>query len=257
MEDPEVIEAFVTGGAKRAFGPNLHIENDCLFLDGWWQAAYRISPAVFALRNEETPEATSALDDIAAAFAAAGFGNVMTDHPLVPAITFAEIALPPVSWTMWSTDAEAADSAIRARLGKDEFLENGALEISDPDIGTELGGARRLAGLPASVILTVGLDDSTVESLAKTLDDCRFESRPFGGIQPEVCGALIPTLVVIDATQRTGREFVMELRAAACGRFLPVVAVIDTDTPPPGADVAVQPGSDPSTWAEPIRNLLP
>ena len=257
MEDPEVIEAFVSGGARRAFGPNLHIENDCLFLDGWWQAAYRIAPDAFALRNEETPGATTALDEIAAALGAAGLRNVATDHPLVPAITFAEIALPPVSWTMWGTDADAADDAVRARLGKDEFLETGALDISDPDISTELGGARRLAGLPASVILTVGIGDSQVASLAKVLDDCRFESRPLGGIEPEVCGALIPTLVLVDATARQGQEFVMQLRAAACGRFLPVVAVIESQGPPPGADATVDPRSDASTWAEPIRGLLP
>jgi len=257
MEDAEVVEAFVSGGARRAFGPNLHIENDCLFLDGWWQAGYRIAPDAFALRNEETPNATTALDDIAAALSAAGLRNVALDHPLVPAITFAEIALPPVSWTMWSTDADTADTAIRTRLGKDEFLENGALEVSDPDISTELGGARRLAGLPASVILTVGVDDGKVESLAKILDDCRFESRALGEIEPEVCGALIPTLVLVDATERKGQEFVMQLRAAACGRFLPVVAVTQSQEAPLGADTTVHPGSDPSTWAEPIRGLLP
>jgi len=71
-----------------------------------------------------------------------------------------------------------------------------------------------------------------------------------------MCGAIIPTVVLIDATGQTGREFVMELRAVACGRFLPVAAVTSDTQVPLGADVALDP-SDPDTWVDPIRRLLP
>ena len=49
----------------------------------------------------------------------------------------------------------------------------------------------------------------------------------------------------------------MELKAAACGRVLPVVALTTDAAPPLGADAAVNPDADPATWAEPIRTLLP
>ena len=71
-----------------------------------------------------------------------------------------------------------------------------------------------------------------------------------------MCGGIIPTVVVIDASAQTGKEFVMELRAAACGRFLPVVAVTPDTVVPLGADIALDP-AEPSSWVEPIRRLLP
>jgi hypothetical protein len=63
--------------------------------------------------------------------------------------------------------------------------------------------------------------------------------------------------MLVDATQQRGLEFVMQLRAAACGRFLPVVAVTGDGVPPLGADTAVEAVQDPKDWVEPIRNLLP
>lgn len=257
MEDLEVIEAFVNGGARRAFGPTLHIEGDCLFFDGWWQAAYRIGPEAFALRNEDPPQETPALDDIASALTNLGLEQVGIDPPLVQAVTYAEIALGLVSWAMWSTDAAAADAALHTRIGKDEFFDTGALAVSTPDFSAELGGARRLAGLPASLILSVGVDSDQIDRLRNTLDDCRFEIRALDGIDPEVCGSLIPTLVLVDATGRPGEEFIMRLRAVACGRTVPVVAVTPATTPPLGADAAVDPSADVRAWADPIRHLLP
>ena len=256
MEDSEVINAFVHEGARTAFGPTLHLEGDCLFLDGWWQACFRISPQAFALRNENPPRETDVLKVVAAELSALGMQPVDTNPSLLYAITYTEIALGLVQWEVWAADTAAANAAIAARAGADAFLGDYSDEFKEADYSAEIGGARRTAGLPPSVILTVGLGDDDTRALQAHLSDCRFETRDFDAITPEMCGSIIPTVVVIDATGQTGKDFVMELRAAACGRFLPVAAVTSDAQLPLGADVALPP-ANPTGWVDSIRRLLP
>ena len=258
MDDLDVVRAFVQEGAKRAFGPSLHIEGDVLFYDGWWQASVRVSPRVFAVRDEEPPDDTQVLQRLAETLAARRLEDVGTDFPLVSVITYSEIALGPVGWAVWAPDADVAHADLHERVGRDAFLGD---EVSpnpvEVDYSAELGGARRLSGLPPSLVLAVGIDADRTDALAEVLTECRFESRPLDAVTPDVCGSLLPTLMLVDATTQGGREFVMELRAAACGRFVPVVAVSAEAGVPLGADVAVDPTTPPAMWAEPIRRLLP
>ncbi len=258
MEDSEVIAAFVHEGARTAFGPSLHLEGDCLFLDGWWQVCFRISPAAFAVRNEEAPRETDVLRQVTMELSTLGMQPVDTNPSLLYAITYTEIALGLVQWEVWAADAATAEGAIKQRAGADAFLGDYAADepVREADYTAEIGGARRTAGLPPSIILTVGVDEDKARSLQGHLSDCRFETRTFDAIQPEMCGALIPSVVLIDAQAPTGKEFVMELRAAACGRFLPVAAITADKQLPLGADIALDP-ADPSAWVDPIRRLLP
>ncbi len=258
MEDAEVIQAFVSEGARRGFGPTLHIEGDCLFFDGWWQSSFRVNPEVFAVRNEDPPGETTVLPDVRAALAERALQQVSVNPPLLYVITYAEIALGLVQWAVWAADPQSAEAGLTARAGEDSFLNDyaGGGAMKEADYSAELGGARRNAGLPPSVILSVGLSSDRTTELATELTDCRFETRALGEIEPDMCGALVPTLVLVDATTRPGEEFVMRLREAACGRFLPVVAVTPSG-PPPGADAAVDPAAASAAWLEPIRRLLP
>jgi hypothetical protein len=258
MQDSEVIAAFVHEGARTAFGPSLHLEGDCLFFDGWWQACFRVSPAAFAIRREDPPRETDVLAQVAMELSATGMQPVDSNPSLLYAITYTEIALGLVQWEVWAADAAAAEAAIKERAGADAFLGDYATDapFKEADYTAELGGARRTAGLPPSIILTVGVGEDQTRALQSHLSDCRFETRTFETIAPEMCGALIPTVVLIDATEKTGKEFVMELRAAACGRFLPLAAVTAGAQVPLGADVALDP-ADPVAWVEPIRRLLP
>jgi hypothetical protein len=256
MEDTDVITAFVHEGARTAFGPSLHLEGDCLFFDGWWQACFRISPQAFALRNEAPPRETDALKLLAAELSATGMQPVAMNPDLLYAITYTEIALGLVQWEVWSADMATANAAVTARAGADAFLGDYTNEFKEADYSAEIGGARRTAGLPPSIILTVGLEDDDTRALQGHLSDCRFETRSFDAITPEMCGSIIPTVVLIDATEKTGKDFVMELRAAACGRFLPVAAVTSDAQLPLGADVALDP-ADPVGWVDTIRHLLP
>ena len=258
MEDNQVVEAFVNEGTKRAFGPTLHVEGDYLFFDGWWQAAIRISPRTFAIRSEEPPEETDVAERVGAALAARGLQDVGTDFPIIGAITYAEIALPPVVWAVWAPDPATGGAELDERAGRDAFLGDETSPIPvDVDYGAELGGARRLSGLPPSLVLALGVDASTTEDLAAVLPECRFESRALEAVTPDVCGSLLPTLMLVDATAQTGREFIMEMRAAACGRVIPVVALTPDNSVPLGADIAVDPATPPLTWVQRIRALLP
>jgi hypothetical protein len=257
MEDSQVVEAFVNEGAKRAFGPTLHVEGDYQFFDGWWQAAIRITQQTFAIRSEEPPDETDVAEQVGTALAARGLQDLGTDFPIIGAITYSEIALPPVVWTVWAPDAEIGGAELNERAGRDAFLGDETSPVpTDADYSAELGGARRLSGLPPSLVLALGVDAATTQDLAAVLPECRFESRALEAVTPDVCGSLLPTLILVDATAQTAREFIMEMRAAACGRVIPVVA-LTPDEVPLGADIAVDPATPPLTWVQRIRALLP
>lgn len=258
MEDSEIIHAFVHEGARTAFSPTLHVEHDCLFFDGWWQVGFRISLDVFSVRNEPPPRETDACDKLRVALAERGLQLVDSNPQLLYSITYTEIALGLVAWDIYATDLAASSAALAARAGADAFLGDYSTDepFKEADYTAELGGARKLAGLPPSVVLTIGLDEDKTRSIQGHLSDCRFVTHTFDTIQPEMCGGIIPTVVLIDASAPVGKEFVMELRAAACGRFLPVAAVTTEKVVPLGADITLDPAA-PDSWIEPIRRLLP
>lgn len=257
MDDREVIEALVVGGARHAFGATVHIEGDCLMLDGWWEAAFRVAPTTFAVRDEPPPLDTTVLDDVAAELAAQGLVEVPADPSLLFAITYTTIDLGPVDWKLWSTDLVTAEAALGARAGHDTFL--GDAGVGGPrleDYAAELGGARRSAGLPALMVLTVGVDPAVVEAMAPALDGCRVESRAWGEVEPGDCAASMANLVLVDATSAAGQAFVSDVRATVGGRTLPLVA-ITADAAVDGADATVDASAHPLVWAEHVRNLLP
>ena len=255
MDDREVVEAFVSGGARHAFGSKLHVEGDCLVFDGWWEAAFRISPDVFALRSESPPDESTLLDDVAAALRGRGAQQVDTNPALLVAITYTSIDLGAADWTLWSNDAATAEAALARRAGEESFFGDGPTAEMQPfDYSVEMGGARRSAGLPAHLVLTVGVDDEAVAAMAEKLVDCRVEPRVMGEIRPDECATLLADLVLVDATSQDGADFLVDIRAT--GRFVPLVAISDAG-PLLGADATVDPAATPAAWAEHIRSLLP
>ncbi len=259
MLDSELIEAFVTGGSNQGFAETLHVEPSVLILDGYWHACLRIADDCFVVRNEDPPIDTDALQQMAAALEARGLHHVATDLPGITVVTMEKASLGYVSWTVWAPDLAAAQAALARAVNDDSYLPQGEYYPDperDADYSAEYHGARRLAGLPTSLVLAVGLGDS-MGPLASVLEDCHFVDKKLGEIEADACCSLIPTLVLVDATQQQGREFVMQVRTAACGRVIPLVAVTDDGATPLGADAAVVAGTDPATWAEPIRALLP
>lgn len=257
VEDREIIEALVAGGAVGGFGSQLHIERDCLLFDGWWQAAFRVAPQTFALRDEPPPGETTVLDDVATQLRAQGLQEVPADPALLIAITYVAIDMGSADWTLWSKDLATATADLAARAGFDTFLNDAPGEGTRPiDFATGMGGLRRLAGLAPLVVLTVGIDDAAVQTMAGALSNCHFESRALGEIGPDECGSLTPNLALIDATSDEGRDLARRLRATFSGRLLPLVAIC-AGGDLPGADVTLDPASGPAEWAEHIRNLLP
>jgi hypothetical protein len=265
MDDREVADAFATGGARHAFGDKLHIEGDCLVFEGWWEAAFRVAPGTFALRDEAPPEPTDALDELQSRFEAAGLRQVTANPALMVAITYTAIDLGAAEWTYWSTDEATAEAALAARAGHDTFLDSlgGTFDEGAPVLATstpastyaaEMGGARRSAGLPALVILTVGVEDRIVSAMAEVLDDCRIESRSLGELDPHGWAALMPNLALVDATTAEGEAFIAALLTQ--GPSVPLVAV-HPGGHFPGTDATVDPSAPPEQWAHHLRALLP
>lgn len=258
MDDRAVVEAFVAG-AREGSGPTIHLEGDVLMLAGWWQAVVRVQPDVFAVRNEPPPpEAPQALELVSAALADRGLRGVVEGHPLMQALTYAELSLIGPDWTLWATDADAAERALATRVGAESAptaWDGGELGPHQ-DFEAYLEGARRVGGLPPSLLLAVGLDPAAVAELRAALPEWRVEARDLDEIEPDACGQLRPDLVLVDGTRSEGREFVLRLRAAACGRFLPVAAVSDAGELPAGADAALDAASSPARWRPELRALL-
>lgn len=255
MDDREVVEAFVSGGARHAFGTKLHIEGDGLVFDGWWEAAFRISPDTFALRGETPPEESTVLEDVAVALRSRGAQEVDANPALLVAITYTSIDLGAADWTLWSNDAATAEAALVSRVSQESFLgEESTTGAQSVDYAAQMGGARRSAGLPAHVVLTVGVDDDAVAAMAERLVDCRVEPRVMGEIAADDCAASLADLVLVDATSQGGADFLIEVRAS--GHFIPLVAISDAG-PLLGADATVDAAATPAAWAEHIRSLLP
>jgi hypothetical protein len=261
VEDGEVIDAFVVGGAVHAFGAQLHIEGDTLAYDGWWKAAFRIAPTTFAVRNEDPPERSDILDAVPERLRAAGLKEVAGEPSFLFAITYTAIDLGPADWSLWSVDEATADAALRARAGADAFFDDPPPLDSPPD-RTELvydaqrGGARRTAGLAPKVVLAVGVAPAAAEAMAGALDNCRVEVRALGHIDADGCGTLMPDLAIVDASSDAGLRFLLELRGTASGATLPLVALGDEGTWSP-ADVTVAVAAGPEAWADHVRRLLP
>lgn len=261
MEDREVIRAFVDAGARQGFGDTLHIERDALLLHGWWHAAFRVAPDAFIVRTDEPPADATGLAGLTAGLAERGLGHVGQDLPSMAALTYTELSLGSgVEWALWARDRASGEAALAARVGAESFLQDADLvEPESPgapqDLSADLEGGRRMLGLPPTVVVAAGLDRSRLDQLEVAMPECRFESVSLES-GPGACGPLTPALVLVEAGSQVGREFVMELRADACGRFIPVVALTH-DELPLGADVALDPDQDPLSWVEPIRRLLP
>lgn len=261
MDDREVVQAFVAKGAQQGFGPTLNIERDALLLDGWWHAALRVTPDTFMVRTDEPPHDTATLDDLAAELSLLGTAHVGDDPPLATALAYAQLSLGTgVSWALWAPDLATGEAALAGRVDPDSSVQTS--EPAGPsglepvmDLSAELEGARRMAGLPASVIVAVGLGGDVVKRLQPAIPECRFESLPLETALG-ACGLLSPALVLVDAADRAGKEFIMEFRADACGRFLPVLA-LTRDELPLGADEVLDPDQDPVSWVERIRTMLP
>jgi hypothetical protein len=257
VEDREVLEAFVGGGAVHAFGPKLHIEGDTLAFDGWWKAAFRVANDTFAVREDPVPDQSTALDGLTECLRSHGLHPVGADPSLLVAITYTALDLGAVDWAVWSTSQATAEADLAARAGIDSFFDDAAGAVRSPSVHeAQRGGARRTAGLAPLVVVAVGADKSALDAMAGALGNCRIEARTFGQTDPEECVSLLPDLTFVDATSATGVTFAIGLRATARGASLPMVAVCDDRTWTP-ADVTVSPDETPEEWAAHILRLLP
>lgn len=257
MDDPEVIQAFLEQGSGTVFGPSLHVENSTLKLDGWWPMAYRVSDRTVLLRDEPAPTESTALADVAAALTAKGLAAVGADLPAITLLTYTNFDLGYAPWVLWSADLATGEADINAKATEETFLETDSLAgpFAEPDNTDNARSARRLAGAPSRLVLTVGVSDEYMVPLSTGLDDCRFETRAFGEIEAGDCGSLLPTLVLVDATGPIGSAFLAELQA---GHALsaPVVAITSDGEMRAGVDATVDAADPPESWTPLIGDLL-
>lgn len=256
-EAAQLIESFLEG-ARRGLAPSLYIEGDVLHLDGWWQAAFRLTDDVYLVRADPPPSPSDVVDRLAAGLRRRGLQPIPGEHPLVQPVTYAELSLTGVEWTLWSVDAERGQQVLAARAAPDVGVGGSAPSVWDHpaagDLSEDFAKSMR-DGMPQSVILTVGLDEEAVADLEGVVPDCRVQAAGFDDAVA-ACGVTVPHLVVVDASTEYGRHFLLEFRAEACGRHVPVAAISDVDEVP-GADVVLDPRRSPAAWGGEVERLLP
>lgn len=264
MDDaPTLIEAFLDG-ARTGLAPGLYVEGDVLYLDGWWQAAFRLAEDAFIVQAEPPPSPTDVVDLLAAGLERRGLQPIPGEHPLVQAVTYAELSVTGVEWTLWAAEAERGQQALVSRTDPD-LAEGAGAAVSGSapsaadhpalgDLSEEFAQSMR-DGMPQSVILAVGLGDKTVAELEELVPDCRVQGAGFDDAVA-ACGVTVPHLVIVDASTDHGRRFLLEFRAEACGRHVPVAAVTDADEVP-GADTTLEPHVSPAAWRDQLAHLLP
>lgn len=277
MSDVGLVEAFV-GGAREGSVPGLQVQGDTLYVSGWWHAALRVSPEVFIVRAEPPPDPVPVFDLLVVALEAVGLQSVEGgDNPLIDMITYVTADVSGLTWDVWAHSAERAAEAIARRAGSETAPPPGADGGFDPlfdspgepltenlpgnygDISGEFARAL-LDGMPTPVVVAVGLPGDVVTNLEATLPRCRVESRTLDDAL-SACGVLKPDLVLVDTADERGRRFVLELRAEACGRSIPVVAVDAGDSAgdevPPGATLTLDARTGPVAWQDELVSLLP
>jgi len=257
MEDIQLIDAYVSSPTERGFAETVHVESDVLILDGYWHFLMRVGASTFILRNEEPPLDTNVMDEARRVLQDHGFQHVASDLPGLTVLTMNKASLGYVDWEVWSSDLATGQADVARAVTDDTEFTNSDYYSLETDYTAELHGARRLAQLPTWVILAVGVEPEPLDALGETLGDCVFVQKKFGEIEADQCGSLVPTLILVEASEQVGQQFVMQLRAASCSRVLPLVAVTPGAVTPLGADAAVDAAEDPRRWAPPIRSLLP
>ncbi|MDQ6840517.1 MAG: hypothetical protein M3137_19815 [Actinomycetota bacterium] len=261
MEDNEVIGAFLDGvGTGDVFGPSLHVEDDSLKLDGWWYLAYRVSGHTVLVRDEEPPTASSVPEDMATQLKARGLAAVGADLPAITLLTYTALDLGYAPWVLWSIDLPTGEADLHARATEESSLQQGPTVAMTADYrnwadSVYVRGARRTAGAPTHVVITVGVTEDRSRQLGEQLEDCRIERRSFGEIDPADCGSLFPTMVIVDATASVGSSFVADLHAHRS--FVgPLVAITDGGEMHAGADATVAAADEPDRWLPLIRALI-
>jgi hypothetical protein len=263
MDDvPSLIEAYLAGARQGVAPGGLYVEGDVLYLDGWWQAAFRLATDAYLVQAEPPPSSTHAIELLQAGLARRGLQTIPGEHPLVHAVTYAELSLTGVEWTLWASDAERGQTALTHRTAPETAPDVGwsasAPSVWDHpaagDVSADFAASLQ-AGMPPSVVLAVGLDPERVAELEAVVPDCRVQAADLGGAVA-ACGATVPHLVIADAATEDGRRFLLEFRAEACGRHVPVAAVAD-DAGVTGADVTLDAAVSPAAWGDQLRALLP
>lgn len=257
MDDSQVIDAFLEGGSGAVFGPSLNVELGALKLDGWWSAALRLSDRTVLVRDEEAPSESTVVADLTATLGARGLVPLGGDFPGILLLTYTILDIGYAPWSLWSTDRASGEADLNAKATEESFLEGSSPSAPAPEAQNtdHARGARRIAGAPTRVVVTVGISDHAAAALESGLADCRFEHRDFGDIKPADCGSLLPTLVLVDATAPVGAAFAVDLQASDAVAA-PVVAVTAGGEMRAGADATVDAAIPAGAWLPLLRDLL-
>ena len=177
------------------FSPSLNVERGTLKLDGWWAVAYRLSARTILVRDEEVPAESTVLLELSAALTARGLGPLGADFPGVVLLTYTVLDLGYAPWVLWSTDRATGEADLNSKATEESFLEGGSATgpVVEPQNTDHARGARRVAGAPTRVVLTVGVGDEAATALEDALT-----ARGLGPLGADFPGIVLFTYTVLD-----------------------------------------------------------
>ncbi len=128
-DDAGLVAAYVGDGARSGGGTTLRIDGDVLELDGWWPLAFRVADDVFGVRADDPPVATTVVAELVAALEARGLRRVADDPPLLHTVTYSEVVVGLVAWSLWARDPGAGDAALEARARSASALTHSSTDL--------------------------------------------------------------------------------------------------------------------------------
>lgn len=107
------IDAYVAEAPLPPQGP-LNVENDAVYLDGWWPGAIRLPAGAYAVRTEADPAGLDLPRLFADCLTRAGLRRCAVDDRLLESISLQRVGLLGSSWEVWAVDDTAATDAVAA-----------------------------------------------------------------------------------------------------------------------------------------------
>ncbi len=262
--DKVVLEAFAAG-ATHGVSDRLHIETRVLYALGWWTIAIRLGDNAFLVRADSYSATTDGLaDGLKAVLRSESLIRVDRDPPLADMVTLQAASLIGASWEVWATDRDQAQEAFRPWAeGKQAAVYGGRSEEPEElSVSLQLELARRVveerppSDLPPPRIVLMDVEPTLSEALKGEMVGCEVIPE---SSQTTACvdiGYLAPAIVVVDV-ERADQETIPAMRAA-CGRFLPIVALLGEGAGEVrGADAVITRPFTTGALAATLRNYLP
>jgi len=148
LSDPEFLRAYVAGDPG-GDGGALSVQEEALYVDGWWPAAVRLGPQTHLVRTDLDGPEQDLTQVLMEALESAGLRPIQGDWSVVEAVTFQRLGLVGATWQVLGTsEAQARLDIEAAATGQTVPLGGRTLEdVTNHQLITQRGADRLRKGV--------------------------------------------------------------------------------------------------------------